>query len=544
MPRLLPFQRPTVFPFAPALIIVSLLLVWSVPLASGQVPSDQELARWIDLEIGKKLEAENLTPAPRSSDEVFARRVYLDLTGRIPSVEHLDEFLADSDPDKRVILIDRLLLSSHHAEHFTNLFDTMLMGRKERKLDERRKHGWHKYLHTVFAENRPWDEVAREILLARADGDQRGHLWFLYERENNHQEIAEAVSKSFFGVDIACAQCHDHLVAEEIKQAHYWGLVGFFKRSKNTQGERGIAIAESAVGGFDDYANPLLGTTESLELTYLLRGTVAEERPDDPAKQEDDDSLYVAVEGEPKVPLFSRREKFVEEILSDHPLLARSMVNRLWGILMGRGLVHPIEKMDSTQSPSHPELLDMLAEDFRKHGYDLRRLIRAIVISEAYQRAAAANSEHLAGDSYAAGLLKPLTAEAYLDSLKVALASTDSEAAIEGWQKLSAQWRKFFPDVIPVSDQATIDQALGLTNGPEFNAVLQQAAEAWVRDTVGQSSEQQVRLAYRRCYARLPDDEEISLISDYLAQRQDRLVEGWAQVFWTLVTAAEFRFNH
>jgi len=512
--------------------------------ARGQVPSSGEIARAIDQQIEQKLQQSDLVPGLPASDAALARRLYLDLTGRIPTVQQLDEFLADTAPLKRAKLIDQLLASASHAEHFANVFDTMLMGRQERKLGDRRKHGWYKYLQSVFADNRPWDQVARELLLARADGDQRGHLWFLYERENNHQAIAEAVSKSFFGVDIACAQCHDHLVAEEIKQAHYWGLVGFFKRSANTQLDRGIAITESAIGGFDDYANPLLGTTESLELTFLFRGIVAEERPADPTKQEDDETLYYAVEGEPKIPRFSRREKFVTEILADHPLLARSMVNRLWGLLMGRGLVHPIEKMDSTQPPSHPELLDFLAEDFRRHGYNLQRLVRAIVLSDAYQRSAVTSGRSLPEDIYAAALVKPLSAEMYLDSLRVALSSPPGEATAPAWQKLASHWRKFFPDVISTGDQATIDQALGLTNGSEFNAVIIQAAEEWIQATGGLSIEQQVELAYRRCYARLPDDAELSLIRDYLAGRADRLVDGWAQVFWTLLTAAEFRFNH
>lgn len=501
-------------------------------------------SRKIDQEIQRVLRQSGLESAPRCSDTEFARRLYLDLTGRIPTLDQLDRFLAEPATDKRARLIEELLTSDAHFDYFAAVFDTMLMGRKERKLSERRKHGWNAYLRQVISDNRRWDEVVQEILLARAEGNQRGHVWFLYERENKHQEIAESVAKSFFGVGIACAQCHDHLAAEEIKQAHYWGLVGFFKRSTNTQSENGIAVAESAVGGFDDYANPLLGTTEKLTLSFLLRNEVPEVRPDDPAKQEDREDLYVAVPGEPKVPVFSRREKFVAEIVKDHPLIARAMVNRIWGLLMGRGLVHPIDRMDSTQVPSHPELLDWLAEDFRQHNYDIRRLVKEVVSSNTYQQSAASANTSAPDHIFARALVKPLTAEAYFQSLEVALSLPKDIANSDSWRQLMTNWRKLFPDVIATSDQATIDQALGLTNGPEFNDVLMIAAEKWKAENSDLSLEQQIQLAYRRVLARTPETDEQAAIRSYLESRAERSTAAWAQVLWTMVTSPEFRFNH
>ncbi|MBL8889317.1 MAG: DUF1553 domain-containing protein [Planctomycetaceae bacterium] len=511
--------------------------------ASTSSPTDVPAQR-IDLEIQRKLQEAGLSAASQCSDHEFARRLYLDLTGSIPNLEQLDRFLSDTNPAKRARLIEELLASDAHFDYFATIFDTMLMGRKEQKLVERRTHGWHAYLRQVFSDNRPWDEVVQEILLARGKADQRGHLWYLYERENKHQEIAESIAKSFFGVDIACAQCHDHLAAEEIKQAHYWGLVGFFRRSTNTQTENGIAIAESAVGGFDDYANPLLGTTEKLTLSFLLRNDVSEVHPDDPTKQEDREDLYVAIPGEPKVPVFSRREKFVAEIVQDHPLLARAMVNRIWGLLMGRGLVHPIDKMDSTQVPSHPELLDWLADDFRHHNYDIRRLLRAVVSSNAYQQSSDLENTSVPDHLFAKALLKPLTAEAYSRSLEVALSLPDDVIKSDSWRQVTAQWRKMFPEVIATTDQATIDQALALTNSPEFNDVLLVAAESWVAESHELTLDERIELLFRRVVARSPATDEQAAIKSYLESRLDRPATAWAQIFWTMVTSPELRFNH
>lgn len=509
----------------------------------AEIDSD-DFSVWIDGQIEAELVRRGLEPEPTVDDAAFLRRVTLDLTGQLPSPEQLAAFVADANPAKRAEWIDRLLSSDEYANHFADLFDAMLMGRREQKRGQREKHGWKRYLRTLFAENRAWDEAVRQMLLARAEGEDRGHLWYLYERDNNHQAIAESVAKSFFGVDIACAQCHDHLVAEEIKQAHYWGLVGFFRRSKNTTTDRGIAIEESAIGGFDDYANPLLGTTESLELTFLLRGVVAEPRPEDPTKQEDSESLYVTIAGEPKVPIFSRREKFVNEILTDHPLLARAMANRLWGLLMGRGLVQPVDQMDSTHEPSHPELLDGLERQFRDSGYDMRALIRAIVLTNAYQRGSKTEKSSVPVDAYAVGIVKPLSAEASVAALQRVLQTPDTPENKERWATVAREWRRLFPEVLPVGEQSTVDQALLLTNGQAFNELLRQAGEHRSQAESSESVEASIQRLYQQCYSRSPSSEELAAVKAYLESRADRRTEGWSQVLWVMVTSAEFRWNH
>lgn len=512
--------------------------------ASVAVMDSDDFSRWIDGQIEAELVRRGLEPEPTVDDAAFLRRVTLDLTGQLPSVEQLESFITEKNPARRAEWIDRLLASDEYANHFADLFDTMLMGRREQKRGQREKHGWKRYLRTLFAENRAWDEAVREMLLARAEGEDRGHLWYLYERENNHQAIAESVAKSFFGVDIACAQCHDHLVAEEIKQAHYWGLVGFFRRSKNTTTDRGIAIEESAIGGFDDYANPLLGTTESLELTFLLRGVVDEPRPEDPTKQEDSESLYVTIAGEPRVPIFSRREKFVNEILTDHPLLARAMANRLWGLLMGRGLVQPVDQMDSTHEPSHPELLDGLERQFRDSGYDMRALIRAIVLTNAYQRGSKTEKSSVPVDAYAVGIVKPLSAEASVAALQRVLQTPDTPENKERWATVAREWRRLFPEVLPVGEQSTVDQALLLTNGQAFNELLRQAGEHRSQAESSESVEVSIQRLYQQCYSRVASSEELAAVKAYLESRADRRTEGWAQVLWVMVTSAEFRWNH
>ncbi len=471
------------------------------------------------------------------SDPQFVRRLYLDVVGRIPTVAEHTDFVANTNSNKRLQLVEELLASPEYASHFAELFDSILMGRNEGKLGDRRSKGWAAYLENVFAQNRSWDKVAREVLLARADSpEDRGHLWYLYERNNKHQEIAESISKGFFGVDIACAQCHDHPLVDEILQSHYWGLVSFYNRSKNENTDHGFAVGESAIGGFNSYANALEGTTDDAILTFLQREPVPEVRPDEPDKQEDKGELYIAVDKEPRIPRFSRRERFVESIVTGHPLLARNLVNRVWALMMGRGIVHPVEEMDSRHAPSHPELLDWLARDFEQHDYDVRRLVRAIVLSRSYQLDSRRPDGDPAPATFAYALEKPLTAEVMVRSFETALEVGSERTAESG---LASEFRRVFPDVIDESGLSNLKQTLTLSNFPGIQQLTDSAAAK-----MDAGAETIVQDLFMRCYGRKPQTDEFQMVSDYLQSRADRPTAAISQVLWALLTSAEFRFNH
>ena len=504
----------------------------------AELPSSADPTSMIDLLIDAGYRIREITPAPRCDDPTFVRRVYLDLFGRVPTPSESRSFLTSTDSNKRDQLIDSLLSSDEFPKHWATQFDAMLMGRKEKKLSRRIKHGWHAYLQSVFSEDRPWDEVAREVLLARGgaseDSKQRGHLWFLYERENKHQDIAESIARGFFGIDIACAQCHDHPIAEEIEQAHYWGLVAFFKRTTNAKSENGIALAESAIGGFDSYANALSGSTDQTVLTFFQSKTIAETRPEKTDKQKDKDEFYDKVENEPRVPKFSRREKFVDEILHNHPLLSRAMVNRVWALTMGRGLVHPLDKMDSKHPPSHPKLLDWLANDFAANDHQIRRLLKAIVKSKPYQLECKKPNDLIEPDSFAFGVEKPLTAEQLLGALQTSLAlEKDFDAS-----KIASELRGVFPDIVPENQLTTLKQTMMLSNHPKLRDAFVTAAKKF-----NETSESPEEL-FQRFYTRNATSDELERIRSYLDERSERPVEAISDVLWALATSAEFRFNH
>ncbi len=507
----------------------------------------------IDLLVETRWREKNVQPSESCDDATFVRRSYLDLVGRIPAPEEAADFLADTSSRKRAGLVDRLIASKEHARHLREVFDVVLLGRpKNLASADRSSHGWHAYLERAFHENRPWNEVLTEIIDARSESEaSRGSFWFLYERKNKHQEIAKKAAPALFGVQMDCAQCHDHPVAPEILQEHYWGLVAFFSRSSNIDTKRGPAVAESAIGGFSKYAD-LAGENHDAVLSFFTGACIDEKFPKEGEKEVDQPANYEIAppkKGQkaerPALPKFSRRRKLIEVAIEKSDLPARALVNRVWALLLGRGLVHPIDKMDSTHPPSHPALLEWLTRDFAASGYDVRRLIRAIALSRPYALdvtpSESSNETNPTDDLFARALEKPLTAESLHRSLLVASGRFDpkrTERAPDGLVSL-------FPNVFHEEYNASLKQALFLSNNPLVDGLVGREKGNTVDDLLAiEDHRMRVETLFSRVFLRSPDEEELERSLAYLKARSDRAEDACEQLLWALLTSAEFRFNH
>jgi mono/diheme cytochrome c family protein len=509
----------------------------SNPIDPKKIPSEPTAAMEYLLAAGWK--NRGIKPAPLCDDQTFVRRVFLDLAGRIPTREEADAFLKDSKPQKRARLVDQLLAGDDFPRHFREIWDVLLMGRHTGRREQRRQdNGWFAFLEDAFRQNRPWNEVVRDLILARPDSPAtKGAVWFLFERRNEYQQIAEAIAPVIYGTRVDCAQCHDHPMAREIKQAHYWGLVAAFNRSKNVE-QGPPAVAESAVGGFVNFTN-LKKESQPAALTLFTGQTIPETRPAPDAKEKDAPEAYQDPVAKVKVPKFSRRAEFARAVTENNPLLARSFVNYTWAILLGRGLVHPVDEMNSKHPPSHPELLDWLARDFASHHYDVRRLIRSIVLSRAYQLGAWTKPNAPPPEAFAAAIEKPLTAESMARSARIASGRTADDAA------LREAFAESFPDVLPRVTRATIQQSMLLANGelllnlfkPEPGTAAQRLAKV-------PKVEDRVREAFQLTLSRQPDAAELAEGVTYLRKRADQPAEAAGQMLWALVAGPEFLTNH
>lgn len=536
-------------------VLFALFVAWCGTTFAAQpasetvvLPSGLEPTTVIDLLTELHWQRTGATASPGCHDAAFVRRVYLDLIGRIPTLTDAQQFLDSRESDKRQRLINSLIDSPEYGRRMSELFDAVLMGRKGAgKQQERIDSGWNQYLADSFNENRPWDELVRDILLARPAGQSdRGAVWFLYERKNNHQDIAEAIAPGFFGVQIQCAQCHDHPLADEIEQGHYWGLVAFFNRGKNVSTPQGARVSESAIGGFAKFTD-LTGMASGAQLTFLGKSlTVPEQPPQDGQKEENSPDKYHEKDANgneltPRVPKFSRREEFVQQFVQDNPLVARALVNRVWAMLLGRGIVHPVDKMDSMHDPSHPELLDWLAVDFAQNGYDVKRLVRSIANSQVYQLDAQPLGDASDASTFAWALQRPLTAESLYRSILVAV---DGCLDNENTDMLNS-FREVFPDVFPDESMSVLTQSLFLSNSDFVQRLTSVRESSVLAELVAQDENQQVvHIAFETAFGRQPDDEELIRCLSFLSDRQANRPTAIGQLMWALVTSAEFRFNH
>ena len=508
----------------------------------------------IDQLISQKWQKKEITPALPSNDATFVRRIHLDLLGRTPKPDEAQAFLANQNPEKRSALIDHLTQTKQHAEHLTQTFNVVFLDRAEiRNRNRGERAPWLDYLRWSFQTNRPWDQVGRDLLIARPTQKiENGASWFLYDQRDDHNEMATRVSRTLLGKQVQCAQCHDHPVAPEIEQRHYWGLVAFFNRSLNVKTPEGPRVAERAHGGYDQFAN-LEGKTEQSKLILYTNQTITEP---DGKRTKDSPEFYATAPPEQwfkklkkdekleknlpalPIPKFSRREEFAKATTTDNPDFSRALVNRVWALLFGRGLVHPVDLMDSSHPASHPELLAWLARDFAANGHNLRRLIRVLTKSQACQldsRPALSASNPAQDYFFARALDKPLSAEALARSVRITL-GYDAPNDLE----FRNRFAEMFPDLFAETFSPSVQQTMTLTNGKFFNQLI---ADSPLLDTLKEIEDPQILVfkIFESTLSREPDEEEKQRSLSFVKAQDSSSI---AQFCWALITSAEFRLNH
>ncbi len=349
-------------------------------LFAGNISAEEPLHEQIDAVLAKS----QLGPsAPESSDAEFLRRIYLDLTGRIPSADAARKFLEDPSPDKRQKLIEELLQSPACDRRLATVFDIMFMERRGDKYIKSAE--WDAFLLASMKQNKPYNVLAREILAADGvDPKQRPAAKFYMDRDEMAVNlVTRDTARVFFGRDIECAQCHDHPLISDYEQSEYYGLLAFLDRSSIFQPDKKkpAVIAEKAEGvvkfksvftGYEGETRPRLpGEKEIAEPTFKK----GEEYQVKPAKNVR------------PVPKYSRREKFAElATAGTNDYFNKNIANRLWAVMMGQGLVNPVDLHHAENPPASPELLDLLAKRFAAMKFDTKGMLKEIALSKTYQR--------------------------------------------------------------------------------------------------------------------------------------------------------------
>ncbi len=521
------------------------------PRAAAQPSGDPKVSQAIDRIILARIQEHKLAPAPPADDAAFHRRVMLDLAGRAPTPAETEAFLADKAPDKRPRLVEALLAGREMPMAWSQVLAGWLMA-KEGRRDPR----FAGYLRNGLARNKPWDRFAREMLVARpeASGEQAAGLFLGYRKGAlNDRSIAREVGRAFFGVNLRCAQCHDHPHVKEWTNERFYGLSAFFARTYehayvDAQNQPRTAFAEKAAGELE--YTTAEGQKKIAPPVFLDGTTIAE-----PAVAKGAKEAPAPKNGPPAAPAFSRREALARVALSPKSTyFTRAIANRVWQRLMGRALVEPVDMMHEGNPATHPALLDLLANDFAAHNFDLRRLIAVIMQSEAYARSSRWPGTGSLPDEtlYAVAALRPLDADQLAVSLPLATGYYDPQLTGKSKRTVAqvrsaTAWKEVLTEFDSDSEEfePTTAQALFLTNSEYVQTYF--VAKSNLVQALGAIADDAalVRRAYLAVLSRPPSPEETARVGRYLRERGPKArPEACRELVWALLSGAEFRFNH
>jgi Protein of unknown function (DUF1549)/Protein of unknown function (DUF1553) len=535
-----------------------LLALSLVCLPAGPAAGADNLSDRIDALIAAGHKDYATAAAPVAADDEFLRRVTLDLIGRVPSATEAREFFADRSPFKRVRLIDNLLASPECARRLAQHLDVGLLDRRQGAKVPRP--AWEEFLRGSFEANKPYDVLVREILSADgADPTTRGRAKFFLDRDLDPQVVTRDIGRLFLGRNLQCAQCHDHPLVDDYKQAEYYGIQAFFNRTflfPEVQAPNAV-IAEKAEGEVS-----FVSVFDKAKTQKTTAPKFAGRPPVADVKLEKGKEYEVApAKGVKPVPVYSRFARLAGALATgDNPAFRRTAANRWWAFLMGRGLVHPLDQDHPENPPSHPALLELLADEFAAQKFDVRWLLREIALSKSYQRASVApeGAKDLGPARFAVAPLRPLSPEQLAYALLQATGFTDAERLALGVGFSDAALHaRLAPQAAPIvrtfgtrpgepeeKFAATLDQILFLKHGGTVRGLIAPRAGNLLDRTMKLTEPDAIAdELFLSVLTRHPTAEERRDVADVLRSTPDRPT-ALAEVVWALVASAEFRFNH
>ncbi|GDY09405.1 S-layer protein [Planctomycetia bacterium] len=512
----------------------------TVPLGAdiAFVPASKN---FIDDAVFGKLKVLGIPPSPLADDATFLRRVSIDVSGTLPTEEQVRAFLADTDPAKRDKLVDRLLDSPDYADYFANKWNLVLRNKNRAPDDSSATYGFYQWIWSNLYENKPYDQIVREVLTASGDSTTNPAVVWYREVDENNEQVEDA-AQLFLGLRIQCARCHHHPF-EKWSQNDYYGFSAFFTRvGKKNLFEPGMTKAsrDKRVFHNDGVAaatNPRNG--QSLKPTGL--GSPA---------------LEIAPERDPR--------HFLADWMADknNPFFAKSVVNRYWKHFFDRGIVEPEDDMRETNPPSNPELLNKLAAGFIDSGFNLKWLVKAITSSNTYQLSSLPNDYNLKDkQNFSRYYPKRLTAEVLYDGFHRVTNTTQNFGSLPpGTKAVQLPDASIGPYFLKVfgqpqgdtacecerSQEANLAQSLHLLNSSEVQDKIANAsgrATTMANDKV-RTHEEKVKEMYRWVYSRDPNADELKIALAHLAKHEAAPKIAYEDILWALINTKEFLFNH
>ncbi len=504
----------------------------SVPIVEG-VNEWPEPTNAIERAVIAQLRSLNIPISRVCDDPTFLRRSTLDLAGRLPTLAEAELFIQDSAANKRERLIDRLLDSDDYADNFANKWMLILRNRRENPGQKAGTFAFHRWIRDAIASNRPFDQFVRDIVAASGSMDVHPPVVWYRQVPDTFSRL-EDTAQLFLGQRIQCARCHHHPF-EKWAQKDYFQMAAFFSQVKTKAGQSPDEAIVYAALGQARSSHPKSG--ESLKPAGL----------DGPLREDTD--------------LRDPREYLVDWMVApNNPFFAKSIANRYWKHLFGRGLVEPEDDMRVTNPPSNSELLDVLAKQLIESKYDVKALVRSICNTRIYQLDSQPNGENLRDRKcYSRNYPKRLSAEQILDAVdQVTMTATAFDAMPDRTHATSlpdSSFRSYFltvfgrPEATTAcecerANESTLAQSLHFANSKELIAKLAEASAlpASLASRTSPNNEKLQEL-YLRAFSRKPNDSELGPAIAYVEGKSDKL-EAYQDLIWAILNCKEFLFNH
>lgn len=507
--------------------------VISVPSdAALSWPEDAVAANYIDELVYDKLRKIRVAPAKIGSDEIFLRRVYLDTLGVLPTVDEARAFLDDAAPDKRAKLVDALLDRPEFAELWAMKWAEVLrVSAVPNVLDPKGMHRYNDWLRQSVINNKPIDQLVQELLTAEGGNfTEPAANFYLIEREP--PQMAENVAQVFLGIQIQCAQCHNHPF-ERWTMDDYYSFAAFFAQV----GRKGSSDPRESIV-FNRGSGEVANLKDGRQMPPKFLGG---ETPDVNGKD--------------------RRAVLAEWLTSsENPWFAQNIANRVWDHFFGRGIVDPPDDVRVSNPPANAALIEELGKRLVEYDYDLRRLIRDICTSNTYQLSTQPREGSVADEAnFATASVRRLPAEMLLDAV-AQVTETDVKfrslpLGARAVQVADGKSGNYFLDVFgrPPRDSActcerrnepTLAQTLHLINGDTLTSAIQAGDGRLAKRVADEApTEAIVDELYLAAYARRPQDDERQRLVDYVAASEDRKL-ALEDAYWSILNSKEFIFNH
>ncbi|MFN0055270.1 MAG: DUF1549 domain-containing protein [Planctomycetales bacterium] len=486
---------------------------------------------YVDELVNEKLKKLRIAPSGICSDEVFLRRVYLDLTGTLPTIEEYQRFIASGDADKRDRLIDELLGRKEFTELWVGYWAEWLMVRSSNVISYKAMLLYYNWLAEQIGNNVPLDKMTQNLLGANG-GTFKTPQTNYYQNETDTLKVAENVAQVFMGMRIQCAQCHNHPF-DRWTQDDYYSFAAFF----------------SQVGrkGSEDYRETIVFNSGGGEVAHPVGGRVMAPK---------------FLGGEvPNVAGKDRRIVMAQWLASpQNPYFAKNFANRVWAHFFGPGIIDPVDDVRISNPASNPELLDELAKRFTATNYDFKQLVRDICRSHTYQRATDRNDTNRQDEkNFAHANLRRIKGESLLDCITIVTGTKDKFPGLplgaRAVQIADGNTSTYFLTTFgratretvcscEVKMEPTLSQALHLLNGETVNGKIQAGGliDKWLNEKVEPLAI--VERLYIACLSRKPTPEEgVNFQALFPAGATD-VKTNLVDVFWALLNSREFIFNH